>query len=70
LLCDVELLSHTALGFVPFRAELGGTWGELGAGISAQLSRTASLFANANYQNAFDGDRRAYEGKIGLRFNW
>ena len=60
----------SALGFVPFRAELGGTWGELGAGISAQLSRTASLFANANYQHAFDGDRRAYEGKIGLRFNW
>ena len=60
----------SAVGFVPFRADLGGTWGELGAGISAQLNRCASLYANANYQRSFDGDREAYEGKIGLRFNW
>ena len=58
------------VGFVPFRADLGGTWGELGAGISAQVTRSASLFANANYQRSFDGDRHGYEGKIGLRYNW
>jgi len=57
-------------GFVPFRAALRGTWAELGAGISGQITRYASLYANANYQTSFDGDRHAYEGKIGLRFNW
>ena len=60
----------SAVGFVPFSADLRGTWGEVGAGISAQINRSASLYANANYQRSFDGDREAYEGKIGLRFNW
>ena len=57
-------------GFVPFRADVGGTWAELGAGLSAQLTRTASVYANANDQTSFDGDRHADEGKIGLRVNW
>ena len=60
----------SAVGFVPFSANLRGTWGEVGAGISAQLNQSASLYASANYQRSFDGDREAYEGKIGLRFNW
>ena len=67
---DSKTEFSSQVGFVPFRADLGGTWAELGAGVSAQITRSASLYANANYQRSFDGDRHAYEGKIGLRINW
>ena len=67
---DSKTEFSSQIGFVPFRADLGGTWAELGAGVSAQITRSASLYANANYQTSFDGDRHAYEGKVGVRVNW
>jgi len=60
----------SADGLVPFRADLGGTWGEVNVGVSGQLSRSTTLFANASYQSRFDGGGFAYDGKAGARFNW
>jgi outer membrane autotransporter protein len=57
-------------GFVPFRAQLGGTWGELDAGISGQISPATTLYASASYQSRFEGKTFAYTGKAGLRINW
>ncbi|MDR2219902.1 MAG: autotransporter outer membrane beta-barrel domain-containing protein [Methylobacillus sp.] len=60
----------SATGDIPFRADLGGTWGEINIGISAQRSLNTTLFANASYNQRFDGNGYAYDGKIGVRINW
>ena len=56
--------------FIPFRADLGGTWGEVNVGVSGQLNLHTTLFANASYQARFDGKGTAYDGKAGVRINW
>jgi len=57
-------------GFIPFRADLGGTWGEINVGVSGQLNFNTTLFANVSYQARFDGKGFAYDGKAGVRINW
>jgi outer membrane autotransporter protein len=57
-------------GFIPFRADLGGTWGEVNVGVSGQINLHTTLFANASYQARFDGKGTAYDGKAGVRINW
>jgi len=57
-------------GFIPFRADLGGTWGEINVGVSGQVNLNTTLFANASYQERFDGKGYAYNGKAGARVNW
>lgn len=60
----------SATGFIPFTAELGGTWGKLGIGTDIQLSAATSLYGNVNYEAAFNGDDHAWEGKAGLKVKW
>ncbi|MCP1835349.1 outer membrane autotransporter protein [Bradyrhizobium sp. USDA 4532] len=57
-------------GFIPFRSSLGGGWGELNVGISGQINSFTTLFANASYQQPFEGRTYAYDGKLGIRVNW
>lgn len=57
-------------GYVPFRANLEGSWAEINAGVDAQVMRNVSLVANAGYQIGLDGRSHAYSGKLGLRVNW
>jgi outer membrane autotransporter protein len=57
-------------GFIPFPSSLGGSWGELNAGLSGQLDRYTTLFANVSYQSRFEGKTYAYDGKFGIRVNW
>jgi outer membrane autotransporter protein len=58
------------IGFIPFRADLGGSWLELNAGISGKIGPSTSLFANVSYHTRFHGNSYAYDGKIGLRMSW
>jgi len=67
---DPKTLFSSETGFIPFRADLGGSWVELNTGISAQINRTTSVYANASYQIGVDGDSTAWDGKVGLRVNW
>ena len=67
---DPTTAFSSATGLIPFRAHLGGEWLELNGGITAQIDRTTSLFANASYQLGLDGRSDAWDGKIGLRVNW
>ena len=67
---DPKTLFSSETGFIPFRADLGGSWVELNGGISAQINRTTSLYANASYQIGLDGDSTAWDAKVGLRVNW
>jgi outer membrane autotransporter protein len=59
----------SALGFIPFRADLGGTWMELNAGVTGKIGAATSLFASAAYQTRFDSSY-AWNAKIGLRMSW
>ena len=67
---DPKTLFSSKTGFIPFRADLGGSWVELNGGISAQINRTTSLYANTSYQIGLDGDSTAWDAKVGMRVNW
>ncbi|MCL2656710.1 MAG: autotransporter outer membrane beta-barrel domain-containing protein [Betaproteobacteria bacterium] len=57
-------------GFVPFRAELRGAWWEINSGVSGQVNRSTSLYANVSYNQRFDRNGHGYDGKLGVRVNW
>ena len=58
-------------GDLPFHADISGTWWQLNAGITRQIGRNTSWYANLGYQRSF-GDNRfdAWDGKLGMRWNW
>ncbi|MET3929239.1 outer membrane autotransporter protein [Lysobacter sp. OAE881] len=58
-------------GDLPFQADISGTWWQLNAGMTRELGRTTSLYANIGYQRSFGGNRfDAWDGKLGMRWNW
>lgn len=57
-------------GNVPFHSDLGGSWWELGSGLSAQLSERTSLYATVSYDKGFNEGVKAVNGNLGMRFNW
>ena len=57
-------------GFIPFNAELKGSWGEINGGISGQFTDAITVFADASYQRRLEGNSYSYNGKVGLRVNW
>ncbi|CAN7751283.1 autotransporter outer membrane beta-barrel domain-containing protein [Variovorax sp. LjRoot175] len=59
----------SATGFLPFGSDLGGTWVELAAGFSAQLTRRATAYAQVGYMRGAS-DRHAVNGRLGVRLNW
>ena len=60
----------SANGYVPFKADLKGTWWQLNAGVTWQLGASTSFFANIGYQRSFNRDFDAWDGKAGVRWNW
>lgn len=57
-------------GPVVFEANIAGTWGELNLGLSWQISRHATFYAKAGYEVGLGGRYDAYNGDVGLRWNW
>ena len=57
-------------GPVGFTSDMGDTWAELQAGVSAHVTESASVFVSGGYDIAFDGDSRGYNGKVGLKVTW
>ncbi|QII85076.1 autotransporter outer membrane beta-barrel domain-containing protein [Bordetella hinzii] len=57
-------------GYVPFRSDLSGTWGEAKAAIIGNVSKKVSLYATAGYERALNGDGHQWDGKIGVRISW
>lgn len=60
----------SAEGPVPFHSDLSGTWWEIQAGLSAQLTPRTSLYATAGYEKAFGQGRQSLNGTLGMRWNW
>ncbi|WP_448091823.1 autotransporter outer membrane beta-barrel domain-containing protein [Pseudomonas lini] len=57
-------------GFVPFHSKMGGSWAEVGAGVTGQITRNTSVYAHASHEFGFDGDRQANAYAVGVRVNW
>jgi len=57
-------------GDIPFTVDLGGSWWEAELGATREISRNVFFYGNVGYSQGFDDDRRAWEGKLGLRANW
>ncbi|MEN5206643.1 autotransporter outer membrane beta-barrel domain-containing protein [Stenotrophomonas terrae] len=60
----------SARGYVPFTADLGDSWGEVGVGGTWQVSALGYLFADADYTWSFDGEESSWNGKLGMRWQW
>lgn len=60
----------SATGYIPFEADLKGTWWQLNAGTTWQLGASTSLYANLGYQKSFHRDFDAWDAKAGVRWNW
>lgn len=56
---------------MPFNSYLSGTWGELGAGATMQVSDKVNLFATGAYQHSLDGKgREGWDGRLGMTVKW
>jgi len=60
----------TNSGYIPFAVDLGGSWAEVGIGGTWQVSQTGYFYADLDYSWSFDGDETAWNGKLGMRWNW
>lgn len=67
---EYEARFETETRFLPFPGDLGGSWGEVGLGGTWQVTRNGYAFADVDYSWSFDGDDSAWNGKLGLRWNW
>jgi len=57
-------------GYIPFAVDLAGSWWEFELGATREISRNVFFYGNVGYSQGFDDDRRAWEGKLGLRADW
>jgi len=67
---DAVTTFSSQTGNIPFHSDLGGSWWELGTGLSAQLSKSASLYATISYDKGFNEGVKAVNGNLGMRINW
>lgn len=61
----------SADGFVPFDGSIKGSWWQLNGGMTWELDKNTSFYANVGYQKGFDSRGfHAWDGKVGFRWNW
>jgi outer membrane autotransporter protein len=60
----------SADGFVPFEADIGGSWWEANLGVDYQADKKVTFYISAGYQKAFDGDSHSYEGMPGVKYDF
>lgn len=65
--------SDYSVGFndASLTTQLGGTWLEVGGGLSAQVTQDVSAYGAVNFSTSVDGnDHQGVGGNIGLRIKW
>lgn len=67
---DAVTMFSSQTGNIPFHSDLGGSWWELGSGLSAQLGKSTSVYATVSYDKGFNEGVKAVNGNLGMRFNW
>ncbi|MDM0070563.1 autotransporter outer membrane beta-barrel domain-containing protein [Variovorax sp. J31P207] len=61
----------SGLNPVTLTTDLGGTWGQLGVGISARVAQNTSAFASIDYNAAFGGGKgSSVSARAGFRVVW
>ncbi|MNX71850.1 Antigen 43 precursor [compost metagenome] len=56
---------------VTLDTSLGGTWAQIGLGVSGQLSKNVSVFAAADYNQSLGSrDGQGVSGRMGMRIRW
>ncbi|MEN3931051.1 autotransporter outer membrane beta-barrel domain-containing protein [Microvirga sp. W0021] len=56
---------------VSIRSPLNGTWGELGLGVSGQVSERMTVFATGSYNRSLDNrGYEAWDGRLGITYKW
>jgi outer membrane autotransporter protein len=61
----------TGLNPVALKTDLGGTWGQVGAGVSAQVAQNVSVFVSGDYNFALgDGKGHSVGGRLGVKIVW
>ncbi|MEN3930045.1 autotransporter outer membrane beta-barrel domain-containing protein [Microvirga sp. W0021] len=52
-------------------SNLGGTWAEIGVGVTAQISDNISLFTTGSYSHSLDNKgRQTWDGRLGASVRW
>ena len=62
---DLQGLNPTTLS-----ASLGGTWAQVGLGLSGQVTRNVSIFGTGDYNLALTQPGHSLGGRAGVRFTW
>ena len=66
-----EVGSLQGQNMTPFTSNLGGTWGEIGTGVSAQVLEKISLFGTTSYTRSLDNKgRQSWDGRLGMIVKW
>ncbi|MGY4534605.1 outer membrane autotransporter protein [Pseudomonas sp. TE3786] len=56
---------------VTLHADMNGSWGQAGLGVSGLLQSNLEVFASTDYNLALDGDNsHGVEGRVGLNWTW
>jgi autotransporter family porin len=55
-------------GYIPFEADIDGSWGEINLGIDHQASEKVTFTVSAGYREAFDGDSHGYDAMVGFKY--
>ena len=56
---------------VTLKTGLGGSWAQLGLGVSGRVADNVNLFAAADYSVAVgEGEGHSLGGRVGLRMTW
>ncbi|QRY79358.1 autotransporter outer membrane beta-barrel domain-containing protein [Pseudomonas sp. PDNC002] len=67
---EPETKFSSADGYVPFQGDLGGGWWEAKLGLTGEVRRNVFVYASVGYERAFDDERHAVDGKLGVRVQW
>jgi outer membrane autotransporter protein len=58
------------VGGVKIHNDYSQQWAEVGGGVSGEVAKNISIYADLHYQRAFDGDMHGIGGSVGVRMDW
>ena len=68
---DTTFTALNGMGATTLTTSMGDTWGQLGLGISGQLSQRLTAYLTGDYNMALtDGNGEAFSGEVGLRYEF
>ncbi|GKX60358.1 autotransporter [Leminorella grimontii] len=53
-----------------FNQNYSSQWGEVGGGVTGDMTKNVTFYTTLKYKQGFDGDMHGVTGDVGLRINW